>query len=229
MILERNPMLLKEDQQFLEEIGGFYDNYSYLEVGVYQGRSLPFQLIRDSCTRVMAVDLFPETYKDERHFDHTDQPNWEKVYKFLKSRNVPIDVLEHFHGDIKDLPVNGTYDIAFIDAEHTNEAAFRDALNVMKHMTRNGVIIFHDTTLVYGAIDCFNSWLEHMGYQSKMYKIKGSELSVFVLGNNPKVSDLCKKHKQDYEKFKFNAKMRLAFNLIAKNPKIDIAKFFTRH
>lgn len=228
MKFERNPMLLKEDSQFLEDIGGQYENYSYLEVGVYYGQSLPYQLVREECSKVMGVDLFPKTYPDERHFVHKKQPNWEQVFTYLDDRDVPREKLEHFHGDVADLPVEYQYDIAFIDAEHTNEAAFRDALNVMPHMKDDCLIIFHDTTLVFGAIDCFRVWLDSQSIKWNMFKIRGSELTVFVLGNMTEMEKFCRKRKQNYERFKMNAKLRLAFNIISKNSP-DPAKYFDRY
>lgn len=228
MKFERNPMLLKEDSKFLEEIGNHFETYKYLEVGVYYGQSLPYQLTKNNCEWITGVDLFPDSYPDERHFDHTRQPNWDKVYQYLKDREIPHENMEGFHGDVADLPYKHDYDIAFIDAEHTNAAAFRDALNVMPHMKDDCVIIFHDTTLVYGAIDCFRVWLENQQIDYKFFKIKGSELSVFVLGNLTEVINYCRKNKQNYESFKMNAKLRLAFNIISKNSP-DPAKYFSRY
>lgn len=39
---------------------------------------------------------------------------------------------------------NQKYDVIFVDGMHTNEQAYKDVINGMKHLNENGIIVMHD-------------------------------------------------------------------------------------
>jgi len=222
---EDNGMMMKGDIDFMIALGHYFKDYNWLEVGTYYGQSLPYQLLNPNLKYLMALDLYPESYPDERNKDHVrgqgynGSPSFEKVYDLLNHWMVPTDKMETFQGDLAYLPVTTKYDIIFIDAEHTNAAAFRDGMNALKHLKETGCILFHDTTLVHGAIDCFNVYLKENGYTAERYKIKHSEITCFTIGDVPRdLSNWLEKGSANYDKFKINAKIRIACWMIKNHP-----------
>ena len=199
------------DRVHLEAIpNNFEQPYKYLEIGVFKGGSLAPHLENDNCAKVMAVDLYPTSMRDERHLEVPNSIDFEWVKNNLTQNGYSIDKLSTFRGDIKNLPVDDKYDLCLIDGEHTNRAAFSDAVHCLRHMKANSLILFHDTTIVFGAIDCFGAYLDINEISYKRYKLKGSEITAFLLGNLRDIELYCHYNKSDYELFKIGAKLRLA-------------------
>jgi len=202
------------DRVHLHRLGNcFQTNYDYLEIGVYHGGSLALQLRNPKCKNAMAVDLYPQTCPDERHLTVLGSMSFQVLTGRLQDAGYDITKMQTHSGDISSLAVTAKYDYAFIDAEHTNRAAFKDAIHCMKHLKDNSIMLFHDTTLVYGAIDCFGAYLELQEIPYKRYKLRNSELTLFLFGSIPSIENYCIKNESDYEDFKLGAKIRLADNV----------------
>lgn len=56
--------------------------------------------------------------------------------------------------------------MAFIDAEHTDEAVFRDFLAVYDHLETGAICAFHDTNLVTAGVE---NILAFLGYQRRRF------------------------------------------------------------
>jgi|SRR5210317_85604 len=205
------------DLLHLGKIAQTLGEYNYLEVGVYRGGSLPPHLVNPDCKLIMGVDLFPDLCMDERHTGINYRPSsFELVVERTTAAGGDASKLKSFVGDIQDLPVEERYDMCFIDAEHTNAAAFRDAYNALKHMKPNHVMAFHDTTIVYGAIDCWTEYLKLQGISFHRFKMRHSEVTAFVCGDLPETLKYCFENQFDYDTFKMVAKVRLG-NSIKEN------------
>lgn len=210
---EVGSQTLPSDRTHLHRLGNCFKTYRYLEVGVFHGGTLVLQIRNPRCTSTMGVDTYPEVCFDERHFDISYGMSFERLRKKLTDAGYDLTNFESYSGDLSTLPVTTKYDFAFIDAEHTNKAAFRDAVNCMSHLKENSILLFHDTTLIYGAIDSFCSYLELQKVDHEVYKLSGSELTAIIFGDLPTVKNYCSENMSSYDDFKIGAKIRLGNNV----------------
>ncbi len=210
--------LLDKDHEYLFQICQLQKNeYNYLEIGSYLGGSLFFHLQNELCKRVASIDL-RIIANDERHMQISTK-NQSRMIDLLKSRAIPTEKLYTFQIDVADFSDENKYDICFIDAEHTNQAVFRDSINCSRHMNENCVMIYHDVTLVYGAIDCLIAYYQINNIPHRFYKLRESELAVVVIGKcDNTVEDYFISNNSDYDKFKMGAKIRLANDVKKNNP-----------
>jgi len=205
--------LSKNDRIFLEGIMDTISKnktYSYLEIGSYLGGSIYKHLLNEKCVNALSVDLRPEKQNDERGTEFTYDISTDSMMDVLKVNNIPTDKLVCFNDDISKLETCERFDLAFIDGEHTNRAAFSDSLNVLPLMLENSIIIYHDTSMVYAAIECFETLLSYQKISFISYKLKDSEIHVIILGKMPNVETYCLDNKEDFETFKIKAKIFLS-------------------
>lgn len=159
--------------------------YSYVEIGSYLGRSLQSHLQDEDCARALSIDLRPDVTPDER--------GALGMYSGITADDM-IEGLRRIcsEGDLTKLEAatatsdilrgrDERFDLALIDGEHTNTAAFRDFLNVLGVMEPEGVICFDDTTLVYAGISNALAVLEERGIQHAYAFCKGG-ITVIALG-----------------------------------------------
>lgn len=110
-------------QRVVDKIGA----QTYLEIGVCSGKN--FRDIR--CGIKIGVDPIPPN-------DNNVKPilSDSVMYKQMTS--------DEFFNSQTDLLNAFKIDVCFIDGMHTAEQALKDFNNVKKHMSRRGVVIFHD-------------------------------------------------------------------------------------
>jgi hypothetical protein len=124
--------------------------YVYLEVGSHLGGSLQPHVIDPRCRKIISIDPRPAFQADDR---------WSAPYTYPdNSTDRMLRLLGQIPG--ADLSKLATFEVpswelqpgsvptgaglAFIDGEHTNQAVGRDFLAVRPHVSRDGVIAFHD-------------------------------------------------------------------------------------
>lgn len=93
----------------------------YLEYGVDSG--ICIHKVSRWCKRSIGVDL--------------EVPSIVSGYEFFR-----MDTQEF--SDMV-LPTLGHVEMAFIDADHYAESAYRDFISIYKHLSRDGIVILHDT------------------------------------------------------------------------------------
>jgi hypothetical protein len=91
-------------------------------------------------------------------------------------------------GDIDTGSIMPKPDICFIDGEHTNAAAVADFDFCRKVLSENGVILFHDSDIVYKGIQKILSELRHVNLKHVPTKLSGSVLMI-VFGDSTVLSD----------------------------------------
>jgi len=98
---------------------------------------------------------------------------------------ISTDKLRTFDGSIHTLDDNytATFDLAFIDGEHTDEACFRDFLWTLPLMKPNSIIIFHDSTLIYKSLKLIMLYLDKAKIGHTFFKRTDSEMSALLLGD----------------------------------------------
>ncbi len=108
----------------------------YLEVGVYEGRSLLWMadhVLTDPSTEMVAVDIFAGDY--EATFDHNIAAS-DATDRITKHKGPSADVL-------RDASL-GMFDIIYIDGSHTADDVLADAVLAWRLLSPGGLLIFDD-------------------------------------------------------------------------------------
>src|SRR4051794_9268432 len=136
-------------------------SFSYLEVGSYLGGSLQ-ALIRDRrCAHVMSIDTRTREAPDKRlrMWSYEDNSTTRMLELLSTVPDGDLGKISTFmvrtdELRIDDLPARPDY--CFIDGEHTDHAALRDARFCAEALAdAGGVIAFHDYSMVGPAIRTF--------------------------------------------------------------------------
>jgi hypothetical protein len=134
------------------------DPFSYLEIGSELGGSLQAVISDPRCSRVVSIDPRPDWTPDDRPgqpvFEYRDNST-ERMLELLHDvPNADLSKLETVEDSTEDI-APGQFArpyLCFIDGEHTNKAALRDARFCRTVMQGAGVIAFHDFHIVERAI-----------------------------------------------------------------------------
>ena len=134
--------------------------FSYLEIGSYLGGSLQTVMRDPRCTTVMSIDPRISVVPDQVRGTSTYKGNTTARMRNLLAElpDVDMDKLATFETPTDVMAVGSlptTPDYCFIDGEHTDEAAIRDARFCREAMGGAGVIAFHDYSIVEGGIRAF--------------------------------------------------------------------------
>ncbi len=135
-------------------------SFGYLEIGSYKGGSLQVSIQDPRCARVISIDPRPVAPPDKRGGSWTyDDNSVETMLSLLRTLpSADLDKLTTFEVGTEslrpaDLPVRP--DLCFIDGEHTDDAALRDARFCAEALDGAGVIAFHDCQLLRDGIGSF--------------------------------------------------------------------------
>jgi len=204
-------------QRNMELISAVLPSYDYLEIGSYLGASLQWHLTNDKCNSVMSIDLRPQgAVKDERSefnekfsYDVTTQD----MLQGLKDHNLPLDKLICIDGTVDDIPADKKFDIVFIDAEHTNEAVFYDAMHCLPAMKESCIMLFHDAWIVHQGLEKFSNHLDSINRHFVAAKMQNCDMYAVAMGSmiDPFVN-YAREYAEDWDTFKAAAVERLAQN-----------------
>jgi hypothetical protein len=160
-------------------------SFSYLEIGSYMGGSLQAAVADPRCTRIVSIDPRPQHPPDVRGGSHEYPDNSTARMLDLLAQVPGADVskIEPIEASSEDLDPTRIEapDLCFIDGEHTNEAVVRDAHFCSEALRHDGVIAFHDASLVEEGIRRF---LRETGPPRRSYPL-GFDVYVVELGNSP--------------------------------------------
>jgi hypothetical protein len=167
-------------------VGSLHPGYCYLEVGSDRGGSIIAPLLDSRCGALVSVDPRPDRQRDERGLIFTFPDNTTaKMLEILAAAGVSnraLGRLRTFDTDIDKLPfwrVGTKARLAFVDAEHTNQAVFRDWLNVSRFIEPDSIVAFHDANLIFDALENIRAMLRHQGARFSAYYLPDT---IFVLG-----------------------------------------------
>lgn len=152
---ERDRLALLRVQSLVRRSRGWY---AYLEIGSHLGGTLLPHLLDPACVAVHSVDPRPPRQPDARGtvFDYDD--NSTQRMRGLLAAVVPPERLQRlttWEHDAAAVPAHGygrRFDLALIDGEHTNTAAFSDFLSIFPVLQRDACVMFHDANLITDAI-----------------------------------------------------------------------------
>ncbi|MGB0506944.1 MAG: class I SAM-dependent methyltransferase [Pikeienuella sp.] len=180
----RAVMMLIRMQEVASERGA----YNYVEVGSYKGRSLFPHVMDDDCKYALSIDLRPEFTPDERvpiaDYHHiTAESMVRAIGRHCEPQKLEkLETLTTDSAGITSRTRNDRFDLALIDGEHTNEAAFNDFLNLYPHMNESCIICFDDTHIVYSGVANAISYLNAAGVAHKALFSSGC-ITALLLGD----------------------------------------------
>lgn len=160
-----------------------YGTFSYLEIGSHIGGSMQALIADPACTSILSIDPRPKVFPDERGFvsEYPENSTQRMLDYLAKVPGADFGKLKTIDSDAQsigaaELPRDVHF--CFIDAEHTDEAALRDAQFCLKVVRADGCIAFHDANVVFGGINTFLKELEAAGRPFKAYLLPDA---VFVV------------------------------------------------
>ena len=160
--------------------------YNYLEIGSFRGGSLAPFLMDPACKTILSIDDRGRVQPDERgiNYDYTGFTS-QLMLDELHRNNISTDKLRTFDGSINELDANyaASFDLAFIDGEHTDEACFRDFLWTFPLMKPNSIIVFHDSNLIYKSLKIIMVYLDKAKAGYTFFKAANSGMSALIFGN----------------------------------------------
>lgn len=164
------PIETFDHVNLIQWIAGWIKPERYLELGVRDGKC--FLEVAPYCKEAIAVDFA------DIAFPLSENCRYEQMYT------------DEYFKKIKDSGL--TFDMVFIDADHSFEQSYKDFVNVKDHVIENGFVFFHDTypydktlTQTHFCNDCYKTPIE-------IRKNFSNEWELVTLPFNPGVT-ICKK------------------------------------
>jgi hypothetical protein len=137
-----------------------YGLFVYLEIGSYLGGSLQAVVQDPRCAGIISIDPRPDAPPDKRtgtwpYADNTTAHMIELLRELPGADLSKLATLEVGTDALTPdaLPARPHY--CFVDGEHTDEAALRDARFCADALGGRGVIAFHDDNVVRDGIEAF--------------------------------------------------------------------------
>ena len=162
-----------------------WPGYNYLEVGSFLGGSIAPFCADDHCKHILSIDDRGRNQPDERGLkaDYTAITS-QMMLDNLTRNNLPVEKVETFDGSITDyLSRERSYELMMVDGEHTNWACFRDFIHGQKLLTRNAIVMFHDTSLIFVSLKIIRENLLAMGVDFLYFKERRSDISFILLND----------------------------------------------
>jgi SAM-dependent methyltransferase len=152
-------------QQIPEEYSSFLlflkklNNNSYLELGVGQGGSfLVNSLFQEKCKIFHAVDSLHYMGVDSSRFWDQEILIKKRVNEILQIKKDSSAKFFNMSTDDFFIQNENTYDLIFIDADHSYEGVKKDYENSLKILNPGGYLIFHD--IANDGVGVKKLWLE---------------------------------------------------------------------
>jgi hypothetical protein len=204
-------------------------SYIYLEVGSFMGGTLLPHLADPECRVVYSIDKRPASQMDERGrtYDYVNSSTQDMLATL--EQHLPLSAmlkLQSFDLDASELTADQIAlpgDFVFIDAEHTNQAVFRDFLSVFRFAKENSVIAFHDAQYLFDALSNIETLLAYQKIKHRAFVIPDS-VFVILLGDFVNLAaNALSRFCLDKETYFANAKRSL-WEEIARNNTLSVAQ-----
>lgn len=145
-----------------------FGTFVYLEIGSHIGGSLQTFVRDPACRSAISIDPRPLAQPDERgetfrYADNSTERMLERLRAFPDADISKLTTIELSTEDIDVSELPEKAQLAFIDGEHTDRAALRDAEFALAALAENGCVVFHDAPIVHRAIATFVEQLDERG------------------------------------------------------------------
>jgi hypothetical protein len=164
-------------------------DFAFVEIGSYLGRSLQAALADPRCVKVTSIDRRDEVSPDERGpYEYKNNTTANMLAHLARVSDADLSKLETIDDSTENIDPGGLRaDLCFIDGEHTDTAAFRDARFCRSAIRDRGVIAFHDRTIVERGIVRFLRELDRYRAYPLAHDLFVVELGVPTLLNDARV------------------------------------------
>jgi hypothetical protein len=156
-------------------------SYTYLEIGSFLGGSLQPYLWDPGCAQIYSIDKRCVIAPDDRDETSTvvyENNTSENMLELLgKVNEAGVRKIICFEGDAVDLDVRKISSppaFAFIDGEHTHSAVLSDFDFCSQVVAPDGLIAFHDSYIIYPAVEEICRKLKRRGRPFRFWKLAGS-------------------------------------------------------
>ena len=161
------------------------EGYVYLEIGSHLGGSLQQHLADHQCRRIYSIDPRPTEQPDERGQVYRYHGNSTKrmLANLSAVTGSRLDRLTCFDCDVSGIDrswIQDAPDFCFIDGEHTAPAVLADFEFCLYWCRQDGVIVFHDDSVILAAIRKILTSLKSRGIRFTARKCGGSTFAVFL-------------------------------------------------
>jgi hypothetical protein len=137
-----------------------YGPFNYLEIGSHLGGSLQALICDPACRAIVSIDSRPPDQPDLRGFKW-EYPGNTTARMLSELSRIPgadlskLTTIDASTDALVPAEVRPSPQVCFIDGEHTDEAALRDARFCRTATGVEGCIVFHDAQVVYRGIRAF--------------------------------------------------------------------------
>lgn len=206
------------DHQVLQDMHGLVSGagtYNYLEIGSYLGGSLQYALTSKNCVSATSVDTrLTGAINDERKIPYKYTVTTNDMLAHLHENNLDTAKLQCIDGSIADVDQQG-FSLAFIDGEHTVMATFSDALQCLDRISEDSILLFHDSWIVFSAIDCINLLLEKQQRKFVGYKFTDSAIYAIAFGKFiPALDSHAQGRSDNWKEYKHHAQLQLSREIL---------------
>jgi len=163
--------------------------FAYLEIGSYHGGSLQALIADPRCQRIVSIDCRAELAPDIRGPGrYPENTTHEMLVRLASIPGADLLKLATVDARSQDLdPTQFAAELCFIDGEHTNEALLHDARFCRKVVGGEGILVFHDRTLVSRGIRTFLGELDRYRAYPLSHELLVVELGQTTLLHDPRV------------------------------------------
>lgn len=203
-----------------------YGNFCYLEVGSHLGGSLLPYLLDDRCSSIISVDPRPHTFQDERGILMYNDNSTQRMIDTLTlaGGQVSLAKLKTIESDISSVQqgqIGSNLRVSLIDAEHTNEAIFRDFVAVYKMAAEDSLIALHDAALLIDGCRNIETFLKYLNVHHKAFYLPDQVFLVAFGSLTERAAEIFDPIAFDSENFYVTGK-QFGRNLIARALSDDI-------
>ncbi len=148
------------------------------------GGTLTPALMDEQCESVLAIDLRPGVTADSRgaNYDYSAYSTEAMMTRLRSQPSLDLTKLRTFDGTAAQCDYrNEKFELAFIDAEHTDEAVFADFLAIYDHLKQDAICAFHDTGFMTTGIENIISFLKYHKRPFEFLPFGGSSVSALLL------------------------------------------------
>jgi hypothetical protein len=147
------------------------------EIGVKEGHHFNSLISASYLKRAVAIDIWAETGVRSQNDDSYEQIRLDGLYntmKALEARDKRVQVIKDFSPGVAAQFANESFDLVYIDADHTEEAVYIDLCAWWDKVRPGGVLSGHDycdmtlkcpdgTDVVFGVIPAVNRFVSERG------------------------------------------------------------------
>jgi hypothetical protein len=162
-------------------------DFCWLEIGSHLGGSLQSLVVDPRCTQVVSIDPRPPVQPDERgpsyrYEDNSTQRMLNLLGQIPGARMEKIKTVDAGTDTLQPSAIKHQPDLCFVDGEHTDSAALRDARFCLSVISPEGCIAFHDAQIIYRGLLQFVGELAAAGREFRAYNLPDSIFAIELGG-----------------------------------------------